>query len=92
MPILDPTPGIRKTLLHMRIRPDSATRKGAIWSVSLREMSLTFAVYDIQEHFQNFGLNTSGDFPEGQKTVLGKISETENDGPIFVVVSLKVLD
>jgi hypothetical protein len=37
-------------------------------------------------------LNTSGDFMEGQKTVLGKVSGTEVDTAIFVVITFKVLD
>ena len=36
------------------------------------------------------GLNTSGDFKEGQKTVLGKIGL--DDSAVFVVVALKLLD
>ncbi len=36
------------------------------------------------------GLVTSGEFKEGQKTVLGKISGSEPDGPVFVVVSFKL--
>jgi hypothetical protein len=38
------------------------------------------------------GFNTSGDFMEGQKTVLGKLSGMDDDSAIFVVVALKVLD
>ena len=38
------------------------------------------------------GLTTSGDFMEGQKTVLGKLSGADDDSAIFVVVELKVLD
>jgi hypothetical protein len=42
--------------------------------------------------FIDFGLTTSGDFMEGQKTVLGKVSGTDEDAAIFVVIALKVLD
>ena len=33
-------------------------------------------------------INTSGDFMEGQKTVLGKVSGVEDDTAIFVVIAL----
>ncbi|HWF08673.1 MAG TPA: hypothetical protein VG297_09420 [Bryobacteraceae bacterium] len=38
------------------------------------------------------GLQTSGDFQEGQKTVLGKVSGVEEGDAIFAVIALKVLD
>lgn len=37
-------------------------------------------------------LSTAGDFMEGQKTVLGKVSGVDEDTAIFVVIALKVLD
>ena len=46
----------------------------------------------VQYNYMNVGLTTSGDFMEGQKTVLGKISGTDDETSIFVVISLKVLD
>ena len=45
-----------------------------------------------QISYMEFGLNTAGDFKEGQKTVLGKISGIDEESAIFVVISLKVLD
>jgi hypothetical protein len=42
--------------------------------------------------FVDFGLTTSGDFMEGQKTVIGKVSGMDEDAAIFVVIALKVLD
>ena len=42
--------------------------------------------------FLDLGLNTAGDIREGQKTVLGKVTGTDEDSAVFVVVSLKVLD
>lgn len=44
-----------------------------------------------QYSYMDLGLTTSGDFMEGQKTVLGKVSGADETS-IFVVVSLKVLD
>jgi hypothetical protein len=40
----------------------------------------------------DFGITTSGDFMENQKTVLGKVSGMDDDTAIFVVIALKVLD
>jgi hypothetical protein len=45
-----------------------------------------------QYNFVDLRLNTSGDFKEGQKTVLGKLSGMEDETATFVVISLKVLD
>jgi hypothetical protein len=45
-----------------------------------------------QFNYLDVGLNTAGDFKEGQKTVLGKLSGTLDDSATFVVISLKVLD
>jgi hypothetical protein len=45
-----------------------------------------------QYHFVDVGLTTAGDFKEGQKTVLGKVSGIDDKTAIFVVVSLKILD
>jgi hypothetical protein len=39
-----------------------------------------------------FGLKTAGDFKEGQKTVLGKVSGIDDESAIFVVIALKIQD
>ena len=44
-----------------------------------------------QFSYMDVGLNTSGDFKEGQKAVLGKVG-LDDDSAVFVVVALKVLD
>jgi hypothetical protein len=94
------------TILNISILPDAAARKGQNWSVRFGKMSLDFKVpvvtgafaasdvknAPVQYSYQNLGINTAGDFEEGRKTVLGKVSGSENDTAIFVVVSLKVLD
>lgn len=90
--------------LTIQIRPEAATRKGQAWSVRFSEFNLSFRVPTMtgsfqdsagkslpQFSYQNIGLKTSGDFLEGQKTVLGKVSGTGNNSAIFVVISLKVL-
>jgi hypothetical protein len=43
-------------------------------------------------NFANVALDTAGDFAEGQKTVVGKLSGTDEESAVFVVVALKVLD
>ncbi|MDP9171541.1 MAG: hypothetical protein M3N54_13060 [Acidobacteriota bacterium] len=45
-----------------------------------------------QFSYSDFGLKTSGDFMEGQKTVLGKVSGIADDEAIFAVITLKVLE
>ncbi|MEP6717120.1 MAG: hypothetical protein ABJC09_16235 [Terriglobia bacterium] len=49
-------------------------------------------VANIQYSYVDMGLKTSGDFMEGQKTVLGKMSGMTDEDAIFAVVTLKVLD
>jgi hypothetical protein len=50
------------------------------------------ALISTNYQFRDLTLGTSGDFKEGQKTVLGKISGISEDGALFVVVSVKILD
>jgi hypothetical protein len=45
-----------------------------------------------QYQFSNMGLQTAGDFMENQKTVVGKLSGTDDDTAVFAVISLKILD
>jgi hypothetical protein len=45
-----------------------------------------------QINYTDVGLRTAGDFKEGQKTILGKISGIDEESAVFVVISLKVLD
>jgi hypothetical protein len=45
-----------------------------------------------QWQYYDAGLQTSGDFMEGQKTVIGKMSGSDDETSIFVVIALKVLD
>lgn len=88
------------TTLSLWFTPEAATRKGEKWSVRFRRASMDFSIPIVtgnlrdgstQYSFQKVGLNTAGDFLEGQKTVLGKISGGDSDTTIFAVISLKVL-
>jgi hypothetical protein len=92
----------------IRVRPDAVTRKDQGRFVRFGSMRIGFTVPvvtgifrqgngeplpgPIQYTYQDVGINTSGDFMEGQKTVLGKVSGMEDDSAIFVVIALKVLD
>ncbi|HXE62893.1 MAG TPA: hypothetical protein VN519_05100 [Bryobacteraceae bacterium] len=89
------------TTVSLWFTTEAATRKGDKWSVRFRRASMDFRIPIItgtfkdgsgpQYSYQNVGLNTAGDFLEGQKTVLGKISGADSDTTIFAVISLKVL-
>ena len=45
-----------------------------------------------QFQFMDLGLNTAGDFKEGQKSVVGKIAGVDEESAVFVVIALQVLD
>ena len=81
---------------NMHIHPESVTRKSDGRYVRFAQVRINFrmpiASGPGQFQYTDFGLTTSGDFMEGQKTVLGKVSGIEEDSAIFVVIALKVLD
>jgi hypothetical protein len=91
----------------IRVRPDAVIRKDQGRFVRFGSLRIGFRVPIVTGAFQtgvagapnqtqysylDLGLDTSGDFMEGQKTVLGKVSGAEDDTAIFVVIALKVLD
>lgn len=91
----------------IKVRPDAVTRKDQGRSVRFGSLRIGFRIpvatgsfqsgvagtpVQTQYSYTDSGLNTSGDFMEGQKTVLGKISGMDEDSAIFVVIALKVLD
>ena len=91
---------------QIRIRPEAVIRKDSgryvrfgLLNIGLKIPQLTGAVaaganplVNTQFTYIDVGLNTAGDFKEGQKTVLGKISGIDDESAIFVAISLKVLD
>jgi len=88
-------PGGAFPTASIRIHPESVTRKGDGRYVRFAQVRIGFRVpitTGAQFQYMEFGLTTSGDFMEGQKTVLGKVSGMEEDTAIFVVIALKVLD
>jgi len=76
---------------NIQVTPENVGRKdaGRFVRISDLRISLSLPVTNVNQR-QN--LNTGGDFLEGQKTVLGKMSGTEEGTAIFVVVEVKVLD
>lgn len=70
----------------IRIHPEAVGRKDQGRYARFTSIELTFHLPAESR------LKTSGDFMEGQKTVLGKVSGTEQNTAIFVVIAFKVLD
>jgi hypothetical protein len=86
-------------LAQLRIVPESVSRKESGRFVRFDALRISFRIPVVVSkaatphwNYQEYGLNTSGDFKEGQKSVLGKISGIDDDTAIFVVISLRVLD
>jgi hypothetical protein len=81
------------------IRPEAVYRKDQGRYVRFARMDLDFRIpiavtagVNTQYQMASVGLRTSGDFMEGQKTVLGKVSGIADDDAIFAVITLKVLE
>ena len=92
---------------QINIRPEGVTRKDQGRYVRFSTVRISFRVpyatgsftpgagapqVPTQYQYMDVGLTTSGDFMEGQKTVLGKVSGVDDETSFFVVISLKVLD
>ena len=81
---------------QLKIHPEGVTRKDQARYVRFSTVQISFripyATGTAQYNYMDVGLTTSGDFMEGQKTVLGKVSGSDDETSIFVVISLKVLD
>jgi hypothetical protein len=85
---------------QLRMYPEAVTWKDSARHVRFEQVKISFRVPQVtttlpghtQFNYMDVGLTTAGDFKEGQKTVLGKISGLDDESAIFVVISLKVLD
>ena len=85
---------------HLRIRPEVVSLRDSGRYVRFDPIDIFFKIpyatgslpNGVQFSYSEVGFNTAGDFKEGQKTVLGKISGLDDETAIFVVISLKVLD
>ena len=96
-------PGATSTV-EIRMRPDSVTTKASGRFVRFGIIRVEFKIPIPTGSFETgsiaspqftntlVGVNTAGDFLEGQKTVLGKMSGMDDESSIFVVIALKVLD
>ena len=85
--------------VQMKVRADSIVVKDSgrygrfgIFNVGFRVPYAVGPENARQYQFMDVGINTAGDFKEGQKSVLGKVTGPEGAGAIFVVVELQVLD
>jgi hypothetical protein len=82
--------------INIRIHPESVSRRdqGRYVRFDRVQIGMKVPITTGTGTFQytDLGLSTAGDFMEGQKTVLGKVSGMEDDTAIFVVIELKVLD
>lgn len=84
---------------NIRVTPESVSVKDGTRSVRFQQFNIGFRIPYVtqpvpnatQHQFMDIGLQTSGDFKEGQKTVLGKVG-LDDESAVFVVVALKVLD
>ena len=81
---------------NISLRPEAVSRKDAGRYVRFAQLRVGFRIPIStganQFQYQDFGFSTSGDFMEGQKTVIGKVSGMDEDSAIFMVIALKVLD
>lgn len=73
------------------VNPEAVYRKDQGRYVRFSTMKLEFHI-PVQSSYATEDINTSGDFMEGQKTVLGKVSGAGENESIFAVIALKVLD
>ena len=84
------------SMAQIDLVPESVNQREGARSVRFDRFKINFRIpystgaISYQQHLE-VGLNTSGDFKEGQKTVLGKVG-LDDDTAVFVVVALKVLD
>jgi len=93
-----------QTIGQLKIHPEGVTRKdrGRYVRFSMVQINIRIPyatsstssnpLVSTQFNYIDVGLTTSGDFLEGQKTVLGKVSGVDDETSVFVVISLKVLD
>jgi hypothetical protein len=77
--------------VSVAVSPEAVYQKEQSRYVRFSTVKLDFKI-PTPNSFADAGINTSGDFMEGQKTVLGKVSGAGGEESIFAVISLKVLD
>lgn len=85
-------------VLQVRLMPDSVVVKDTGRYVRFERLMIDMRIpvlvnkstgaYNMQE----IGFHTSGEFKEGQKSVIGKMPGVDEDTSVFVVISVKVQD
>jgi hypothetical protein len=87
------------SMAYVKMVPEAVIRKADGRYVRFGNLNINFrvpyAVGDKQSRqfqYGEFQLKTAGDFKEGQKTVLGKVSGIDDESAIFVVIALKIQD
>lgn len=98
-------PGALEGMTHafatadLRLLPEAVIRKGSDRYVRFDHANINLRIpyqsgppHAQMFNYMDVGLKTAGDFKEGQKTVLGKLSGMEDETATFVVISLKVVD
>jgi hypothetical protein len=85
--------------VEISISPEAVYRREGGRFVRLERCQFNFRIPYLvggpgssQYQFAEVGINTSGDFKEGQKSVLGKVSGQDDGSAVFVVITPKVLD
>jgi len=78
-------------IVQLNMRPESVGRKDQGRYVRFDSITIGFRIPTGTIAMES-NLSTAGDFMEGQKTVLGKVSGVDEDTAIFVVIALKILD
>jgi hypothetical protein len=94
-------PGAPAVTAQLFLTPEAVSRKDSSRYVRFGQIRIGLRLpealrnpkaSEIQWGFTGVNLGTAGDFKEGQKSVLGKVSGTGDQSAIFVVISLRVLD
>src|SRR5579862_3483093 len=79
------------------IHPEAVYSKDKARYVRFSQVNMDFRIpymttNNSSTSFFAAALRTSGDFMEGQKTVVGKVSGTGDDDAIFAVIAFRILD
>ena len=85
---------------HIRLLAESVIRKDSGRYVRFERVNIQLKMpYMVKSQppinnwqYVEVGLNTAGEFKDGQKTVLGKASGIDDDSAVFVVLAPKILD
>ncbi len=98
LPAYDPSAPNQPTLANIKMQPVAlGTKEGQGRYVRFDTIAISMRVAIATKpgsggfQYYELSIRTAGDFLENQKTVLGKVTGSDEE-PIFVVVALKILD